>query len=155
MNNNGKYDDIINMPRHISKKHPQMSLEMRAAQFAPFAALTGYDEQIEETSRITCHKKELNEELKEILNEKLRIIQEKINTRPEIKITYFVQDLKKNGGKYVTETGRVKKIDKNKQLIILEDKTEIRIEDVVEFGPFAQSNGKIGKTCKLGKNMIK
>ena len=68
MKGNGKYDDIINMPRHISKKHPQMSLEARSAQFAPFAALTGFDEQIQETSRITNERKELNEEIKEILN---------------------------------------------------------------------------------------
>ena len=133
MNNNGKYDDIINMPRHISKKHPQMSLEMRSAQFAPFAALTGYDEQIEETSRITCKKKELNEELKEILNKKLQIIEERMNTKPQITVTYFIEDLKKNGGKYVTVTGRVRKIDKNKQLIVLDVKKEIPISDIIEI----------------------
>lgn len=133
MKNNGKYDDIINMPRHISKKHPQMSLEARSAQFAPFAALTGYDEQIEETSRVTCQKKELNEELKEILNKKLQIIQEKINTKPEITVTYFIEDLKKNGGEYVTITGKARKIDKNKQLIVLEDKKTIPISDIVEI----------------------
>ena len=133
MKSTGKYDDIINMPRHISKKHPQMSLEARSAQFAPFAALTGYDEQIEETSRITCQKKELNEELKEILNEKLQIIQEKIDTKPEITVTYFIDDLKKNGGEYVTITGKVRKIDKNKQLIVLEDKKTILISDIVEI----------------------
>lgn len=129
----GKYDDIINMPRHISKKHPQMSLEMRSAQFAPFAALTGYDEQIEETSRITCKKKELNEELKEILNKKLQIIEERTNTKPQITVTYFIEDLKKNGGKYVTVSGRVRKIDKNKQLIVLDVKKEIPISDIIEI----------------------
>lgn len=133
MNNNGKYDDIINMPRHISKKHPQMSLEARSAQFAPFAALTGYDEQIEETARITCQKKELNDEQKEILNNRLQKIQEKIEIKPEITVTYFVEDLKKNGGKYVTVAGKVRKIDKNKQIIILEDKTEIQIEEIIEI----------------------
>lgn len=130
---NNKYEDIINIPRHVSKKHPQMSLEARSAQFAPFAALTGYDEQIEETSRITSQRKELNEELKESLNKKLKIIQQKINMKPKVTITYFIQDLKKNGGKYVTITGIVKKIDSNKQLIILEDKNEIPIEDMVEM----------------------
>lgn len=133
MNNNGKYDDIINMPRHVSKKHPQMSLEARSAQFAPFAALTGYDEQIEETARITCQKKELNDEQKEILNNKLQKIQEKIEIKPEITVTYFVEDLKKNGGKYVTVAGKVRKIDKNKQIIIFEDKTEIQIEGIIEI----------------------
>lgn len=133
MKENGKYDDIINMPRHISKKHPQMSLEARSAQFAPFAALTGFDEQIQETSRITNERKELNEEIKEILNVKLKKIQEKIKTKPGITVTYFIQDLRKNGGKYVTVTGKVRRIDENKQLIILEDKTEIPVEDVVEI----------------------
>ena len=133
MKGNGKYDDIINLPRHVSKKHPQMSLEMRSAQFAPFAALTGYDDAIQETSRITSQRKELNEELKEILNEKLQKIQEKINTKPKITVTYFIEDLKKNGGKYVTVTGKVRKIDKNKQIIILEDKTEIPIENIIEI----------------------
>lgn len=133
MNSNEKYDDIINLPRHISRKHPQMSLEARSAQFAPFAALTGYDEQILETSRITNQRKELDEEIKEILNEKLQKIQQKINTKPEIIITYFIPDLKKDGGKYVTITGRVRKIDKNKQLIILEDKIEIPVQDIIEI----------------------
>lgn len=133
MKGNEKYDDIINMPRHISKKHPQMSLEARSAQFAPFAALTGFDEQIQETSRITNERKELNEEIKEILNVKLKKIQEKIKAKPGITVTYFIQDLRKNGGKYVTVTGKVRRIDENKQLIILEDKTEIPVEDVVEI----------------------
>ena len=133
MNNKGKYDDIINLPRHVSTKHPQMSLEARSAQFAPFAALTGYDDAIEETSRLTNERKELDEELKTILDEKLQIIQEKINTKPKITFTYFIPDLKKNGGKYVTVTGKVRKIDRNKQLIVLEDKTEIFIPDIIEI----------------------
>lgn len=133
MSSNGKYDDIINMPRHISKKHPQMSLEARSAQFAPFAALTGYDEQIEETSRITCQKKELNEEQKENLNNKLQKIQEQIDMKPEITVTYFIQDLKKKGGEYVTITGNVRKVDKNKHLIILDSKEEILIKDIAEI----------------------
>lgn len=137
MNSKGKYDDIINMPRHISKKHPQMSLEMRSAQFAPFAALTGYDEQIQETSRFISQKIELNEELKEILNKKLQKIQEKINIKPEITITYFIEDLKKNGGKYVTVKGKARKIDINKHLIIFEDKKEIPIEDIIEIVDFS------------------
>lgn len=133
MNSKGKYDDIINMPRHISKKHPQMSLEMRSAQFEPFAALTGYDEQIQETSRSTSQRIELNEELKEILNKKLQKIQEKINKKPEITVTYFIEDLKKNGGEYVTVKGKARKIDINKHLIIFEDKKEIPIEDIIEI----------------------
>lgn len=136
MSNNGKYDDIINLPRHVSKKHPQMSLEARSAQFAPFAALTGYDEQIQETTRVTSHRKDLNEELKIILDKKIKIIQERINTKPEITITYFLPDSKKSGGEYVTVIGKVIKINLYKQLIVLEDKTEIPIEDVSEIADY-------------------
>lgn len=134
MNNyNGEYEDIINLPRHISKKHPQMSLEVRSAQFAPFSALTGYDEQIQETSRITNKKKEINEEMKMILDEKLQIIQQEINKKPKITVTYFIPDSKKDGGKYATITGKVIKIDKFKQLIILENKIEIPIKEICEI----------------------
>ena len=134
MNNyNGEYEDIINLPRHISKKHPQMSLEVRSAQFAPFSALTGYDEQIQETSRITNKKKEINDEMKMILDEKLQIIQQEINKKPKITVTYFIPDSKKDGGKYATITGKVIKIDKFKQLIILENKIEIPIKEICEI----------------------
>lgn len=134
MNNyNGEYEDIINLPRHISKKHPQMSLEVRSAQFAPFSALTGYDEQIQETSRITNKKKGINEEMKMILDEKLQIIQQEINKKPKITVTYFIPDSKKDGGKYATITGKVIKIDKFKQLIILENKIEIPIKEICEI----------------------
>ena len=134
MNNyNGEYEDIINLPRHISKKHPQMSLEVRSAQFAPFSALTGYDEQIQETSRITNKKKEINEEMKMILDEKLQIIQQEINKKPKITVTYFIPDSKKDGGKYATITGKAIKIDKFKQLIILENKIEIPIKEICEI----------------------
>ena len=78
MNDNGKYDDIINMPHHISKKHPQMSIEMRSAQFAPFAALTGYEDAVEETGRLTSERIDIDEELKVILNKKLKTIQKEI-----------------------------------------------------------------------------
>lgn len=133
MNNTGKYDDIINLPRHISKKHPQMSLKARSAQFAPFAALTGYDDAIKETSRFTDERRELNEEMTVILNEKLKKIQEKICEKPKIELTYFIKDLKKNGGEYVTITGKVKKIDSNKQVIVFENNEEINIADIVEI----------------------
>ena len=131
--NKGKYDDIINLPRHISKKHLQMSLEARSAQFAPFAALTGYEEVISETGRLTYERKEIDEELRMILDSKLLIIKEKINTKPEVTITYFVPDLKKDGGSYETVTGRVVKIDKYKQAIVLENKKEIPISEIVSI----------------------
>lgn len=132
-NNNGKYDDIINLPHHVSKKHPQMSLEARSAQFAPFAALTGHNDAIKETGRLTNTRKEIDEEMKTILDGKLQIIKEQISTKPEITCTYFIPDLKKDGGTYVTVTGNVKKIDEYKQLIVLENKTEIPISEVIDI----------------------
>lgn len=129
----GKYDDIINLPHHESKKHPRMSKEARAAQFAPFAALTGYDDVIKETARLTSERKEIDEELKVILDAKLQIIHEKIDTRPEVTFTYFLPDSKKDGGAYVTVTGNVIKIDKFNQKVILENRTEIPISEIVEI----------------------
>ena len=131
--NKGKYDDIINLPRHISKKHPQMSLEARSAQFAPFAALTGYEDVINETGRLTSERKEIDEELRMILDSKLQIIKEKLHTKPEVTLTYFVPDLKKDGGSYETVTGRVVKIDKYKQAIVLENKNEVPISEIVSI----------------------
>jgi len=130
---NRNYDDIINLPHHVSKKHPQMSLEARSAQFAPFAALTGYDDMIDETARFTNSRKVLNEEQKTILDRKLKLIQEKIETKPEVTITYFVPDLIKDGGEYVSITGKVRKIDRYKHVIILEDKREIPIVEITEI----------------------
>ena len=133
MYNYGKYDDIINLPHHESKKHPRMSKEARAAQFAPFAALTGYDEVINETARLTSKRKEINEELKEILDAKLQIIHDKVLAKPRITFTYFVSDSKKDGGSYVTVTGKLIKIDEFSQKIILENRTEIPIPEIVDI----------------------
>lgn len=133
MNNSGKYDDIINLPHHVSKKYKQMSLDVRAAQFAPFSALTGYDEVITETARLTNAKKEINEELKAILDDKIKKIQEHISERPEASFKYFIPDSKKSGGKYVNIRGRVRKIDKYTNLIILEDNIQIPISEIIEI----------------------
>ena len=133
LKNSGKYDDIINLPHHVSKKHPRMSLEARSAQFAPFAALTGYDEVIRETARVTNKRIEINEEMKAILDEKLLIIKSQIQTRPGITVTYFVPDSKKDGGKYVSVTGKVRKIDEYRQKIILENNIEIPISEIIEI----------------------
>ena len=89
----GKYDNIINLPHHISSKHPRLSMEQRAAQFAPFAALTGYGDSIKETARLTDTRIELNEEEKEMLNIKLQELKSKISTMPQVTITYFVPDV--------------------------------------------------------------
>lgn len=124
------YDDIINMPRHISSKHPQMKIIDRAAQFAPFAALTGHKESINEASRITDSKKELDENQKEILNNKLNYILLNLDKLLEIKITYFQADLKKSGGKYVTVLASIKKIDEYNKVLVLNNGKKIKIDDL-------------------------
>lgn len=131
MNTTNKYDDIINLPHHISKKHPQMSIEARSAQFAPFAALVGFDKEIQEVERLTSNRKDIDENLKEILDIKLQIIKEQINTKPLITITYFVTDLKKDGGSYITINGNAERIDEYKNTIILENKIEIPISEII------------------------
>lgn len=135
MNESGKYDDIIKLSHHISKKHPQMSMEERAAQFAPFAALVGYEDAVEETARITTKRIELNEEEKDALDIKLQMLNEQIRIQiyPNITIMYFVPDLKKDGGKYIKISGTVKRINEYKQLIILDDKTEIPISEIISI----------------------
>lgn len=133
MKYNDKYDDIINLPHHVSTKHPQMSIEARSAQFAPFAALTGYEDEVNETARLTNKKVDIDEETKIILNEKLEIIKEKIELKPKVTFTYFVPDLKKEGGKYVTVTDNIKRIDNYSKVIILENKSIIPILDIINI----------------------
>ena len=133
MNLDHKYDDIIEMEHHISKKHPQMSLYARSAQFAPFAALTGYEEAVKETGRETSSKIELDEEMKQILDNKLQILFEKLKDKPEISITYFVPDTKKDGGEYITVSGIVRKINSFSQSIILIDNTVIPISEIIDI----------------------
>lgn len=128
-----QYDDIINLPHHISKKHPQMSLYARSAQFAPFAALTGYEEAVKETARETNERIDIEDELKSILDGKLQIILEQIKNYPEISITYFIADTKKDGGEYVTVTGLVKKVDLYNQYIYLVDNTEIPVNEIIDI----------------------
>ena len=130
---NKNYDDIINLPHYVSKKRPQMSIEARSAQFAPFAALTGYDEKVKETARLTDRKIELEDGQKEILNNKLLYILENIGSKPEITFTYFVKDTKKSGGKYIEKTGIVRKIDMVEQYIQFIDKSKILFNDLLEI----------------------
>ncbi|MBQ9280350.1 MAG: hypothetical protein IJ215_04840 [Clostridia bacterium] len=127
------YDDIIDLPHHTSKKHPPMSLYARSAQFAPFAALTGYEDAVMETARETSERIEIDEELKSILDGKLQLLQENIQKKPEVTFTYFVPDIKKDGGAYVSVIGIVKKIDLYQQCIYLADKTEIPIGEIIEI----------------------
>ncbi len=125
-----KYDDIINMKRPISKKHSPMPLENRAAQFAPFAALTGYDDAVEETARITDRKIELSEEEKSTLDDVLLNIERLSGTDPKVRITFFVPDEVKEGGEYVTSDFTVKNIDTVFRRIVLKDKSTISIDNV-------------------------
>ena len=130
---NKNYDDIINLHHHVSNKRPRMSIEQRSAQFAPFAALTGYDEAVKETARRTDKKIELDDGQKEILNNKLLYILENINIKPEITFTYFVPDNKKSGGKYIEKTGIIRKIDMVEQYVQFLDKSKININDIIEI----------------------
>lgn len=129
-----RYDDILNMQYpnpEIEKDFPDKIL--REAQFAPFAALTGHDEAIEETARLTDSKAELDEYSKDELNRKLNFIQDHIDGEIFVKITYFVADKKKSGGKYITKSGFVTKVREFEKDVVLEDGTEIPIEDIFEI----------------------
>jgi hypothetical protein len=128
-----QYDDIINLEYHKSKKHPPMSLYARSAQFAPFAALTGYEDAVRETSRITSERIELDDELKSILDMKLQLIRENIGKKEEIKFTYFEPDERKEGGAYVTIDGVVKKFDEINHTIVLTNKMQIPIDDLLDI----------------------
>ena len=125
------YEDIINLPHYEPKKHPRMSSYNRAAQFAPFAALTGYEEQVKETARLTDKRVEIDEGLRNLINSKLQIIDRNIKSKPEVTITYFVKDKKKNGGYYTTIKGNAKKVDSIKEIIVLSDKTKIDMKDIL------------------------
>ncbi len=135
----GPYDDIIHLPHHNSAKHPRMSAHDRAAQFSPFAALTGFESAITETARLTDEKVELDEYCQADLNERLRIIQEQMrespaDEQPEVTITYFQPDTQRTGGAYRTTTGCVKKIDAFERLVIMQDATRIPIDAILEIG---------------------
>ena len=132
-NLNHKYDDIINLPHHVSKKHPQMLLRDRAAQFSPFAALTGHKAAINETARLTDEKQILSEDVIAKLNEQLNLIKENIGTNLIVTITYFVPDDRKSGGAYISNTGVVKKINEYNHTVILTDNTVIPIEQISEM----------------------
>lgn len=128
----GNYDDIINLKRPISK-HPKMSLYQRSAQFAPFAALTGYEGQVKETARLTDRRIELDEEMKLILDLKIQVIKEMLSDNPEVEITYFISDTKKDGGKYETIINNVKKIDSYNEHIIMQNNLKIEIKEIINI----------------------
>lgn len=132
-NINEKYKDIIELPHPTSKHHSQMTLIDRAAQFSPFAALTGHNEVISETARLTDKRIILDEDKIAELNRKLQIIAERITELPEIKMTFFKKDVLKDGGAYIKIAGRVKRIDKHKQVLVVTDGTEIDFKDIIEI----------------------
>lgn len=126
------YDDIIDLPYHVSERRPQMSMYNRAAQFAPFAALTGHNAAITEAARLTEAEEELSESDVEVLNRKLAYLQS-LDEKPTISVTYFVPDDKKEGGSYHTATGIVKSVEPDKGVLQFEDGTGIpviRIKDI-------------------------
>lgn len=125
-----RYDDIIGLPHHQSATRPHMPVIDRAAQFSPFAALTGYKAVITETARLTGRRIELDEDAKEAIEQKLRIVMEHIRERPEITVTWFRPDEKKDGGAYITVLGAVRRIDEYERTILMMDGTAIPIDDV-------------------------
>ncbi|MBQ8901646.1 MAG: hypothetical protein IJY87_01095 [Bacilli bacterium] len=134
-----KYDDIIDLPHYESKTRKRMSLEARSAQFAPFAALTGYDDKVKETARRTDKRIELSDEEYNIINTKLQIIKEHIKEQPEINFVIFVKDKLKDGGKYEEVNGKVRVIDEVNEEIILVDKRKILLKNIYDI------NGEIIK----------
>lgn len=124
------YDDIIHLPHHVSSKHPQMPVYDRAAQFAPFAALTGHDAAIQETARLTDERAELDENEKAQLDERLRMVHETLADQPNVTVTYFQPDGRKSGGTYVTVTGNVKKIDMYDHALIMTDGLRIPLDEI-------------------------
>ncbi len=129
----GKYDDIINLPHPTSKKHPRMSRQNRAAQFSPFAALTGYHEAILETERITENKRELSEEAANELNHKISFLQQEKTRMKKIKVIYFEEDNAKDGGTYITKEDYFKRIKTNEGILVLASGMQIPLNDIFKI----------------------
>jgi len=133
MRMNNRYNEIINLPHHVSTTRPQMPLSDRAAQFAPFAALTGYDSAIKETGRLTDERIELDEEALTALDRKYQLLMDTLDDAPEVTIIYFQPDERKAGGQYVSATGTVKKVDTFGRRILLQDGTRIPLDSVFDL----------------------
>ena len=127
------YSDIINLPHHVSHNHPQMPMMARAAQFAPFAALTGYDAVIHETARLTDRQVELEEYGNERLNRKFAELMTILDNHPEIMVSYFLPDERKTGGCYTTASGMIKKIDTYEHLLWMDDGTKIPFANIIDL----------------------
>ena len=129
----GKYDDIINLPHHVSKTHPQMSIHDRAAQFSSFAALSGFEDSIAETGRIVDQKIELDDDAKELLNREINDIEASLEKEPRIKVVYFCKDKRKDGGTYLSYEGIIRRIDRVYKQLIFRSRKVIDIEDIIEI----------------------
>ena len=127
------YFDIINLPHHVSRNHPQMPMEARAAQFAPFAALTGYDAVIHETARLTDKQVELEEYDNNRLNRIFSELMDSLEKHPMVTVSYFKPDEHKAGGVYMTVSGKLKKIDTYEQIMKMEDGTVIPIGSIMDL----------------------
>ncbi len=127
------YSDIINLPHHVSRNHPQMPMEARAAQFAPFAALTGYDAVIHETARLTDKQVELEEYDNDRLNRIFSELMDSLEKHPMVTVSYFKPDEHKAGGAYMTVSGKLKKIDTYEQIMKMEDGTVIPIGSIMDL----------------------
>ena len=126
----GRYDDIIGLPHPTSQRHPRMPIRERAAIFSPFAALSGHGAAIAETARLTERRMELDEDTKAELDRRQAVLLAHIGEQPEVAVTWFQPDEKKDGGTYVTTTGRLKKLDTVQRVLVLLDGTSIPLEDV-------------------------
>ncbi len=128
-----RYDDIINLPHHVSPTRQRMSMHDRAAQFAPFAALVGYDDAVAETARLTESRPELDEQEQQAINERLAYIADHIHEQPDVRIKYFVPDEHKSGGAIVEVSGKVKKTSATDATIVLTDGCKIRLSDITDL----------------------
>ena len=133
MRMNNRYDEIMGLPHHVSKTRPQMPMSDRAAQFAPFAALTGYDSAIKETGRLTDERIALDEEALTALDRKYQLLMDALDDAPEVTIIYFQPDERKAGSQYVSATGTVKKVDTFGRRILLQDGTRIPLDSVFDL----------------------
>lgn len=129
----GPYDDIINLPHHVSTSRPRMSALDRAAQFSPFAALTGFEDAVKETARLTDERVDLDEDAKVELNARLMMTQEQFDDQPQVFITYFKPDDRKTGGAYITTKGCVKTIDAYERTVVMKDGARIPINDIIKI----------------------
>ena len=130
MRHHKNYDDIIHLPHHVSKVHPKMSTSDRAAQFSPFAALTGHQESIQETARLTEQKLELDDNQKTIIRQHLNDINDHIKLKPKVSIVYFQEDGKKSGGSYIELIDHIIKLDDYQQYLILQSGQKIMFKNI-------------------------